>query len=269
MDIFSQRALRLFRVIFHQSFSGSNPSFNKRFPRQELAGLSTQDMGGVDINVWLATIRENSKIIIEVWTRTGQLEPIIMAWVLTKHPAGFVEASCIWWVKCRCWGLSRGKYLRFQSSKRGKRHYTSYTYHHLLVITYLSVCQFNMRSGFVQRCLTPGLITHVCVIRFSLCGGVRYRVWMTSLWCHVGILPRLQRVINSVIMYDPHASYQQSQSRNTCCVLILSNTCSSIYIPNRRSYGFTAYYNHPHLMQTTLRTVAVWAVSTVAKYLQS
>ena len=98
---------------------------------------------------------------------------------------------------------------------------------------------------------------------------IRYRVWMTSLWCHVGILPRLQRVINSVIMYDPHASYQQSQSRNTCYVLILSNTCSSIYIPNRRSYGFTAYYNHPHLMQAILRTVAVWAVSTVAKYLQS
>ena len=98
---------------------------------------------------------------------------------------------------------------------------------------------------------------------------LRYRVWMASLWCHVGILPRLQRVINSVIMYDPHASYQQSQSRNTCYVLILSNTCSSIYIPNRRSYGFTAYYNHPHLMQAILRTVAVWAVSTVAKYLQS
>ena len=99
--------------------------------------------------------------------------------------------------------------------------------------------------------------------------ALRYRVWMTSLWCHVGILPRLQRVINSVVMYDPHASYQQSQSRNTCYVLILSNTCSSIYIPNRRSYGFTAYYNHPHLMQAILRTVAVWAVSTVAKYLQS
>ena len=110
--------------------------------------------------------------------------------------------------------------------------------------------------------------SRVCYPFFNL-RGVRYRVWMTSLWCHVGILPRLQRVINSVIMYDPHASYQQSQSRNTCYVLILSNTCSSIYIPNRRSYGFTAYYNHPHLMQTTLRTVAVWAVSKVAKYLQS
>jgi hypothetical protein len=66
MDIFSQRELRLFRVIFHQSISGSNPSFNKRFPRQELAGLPTQDMDGVDINVWLATIRENSKMLIEV-----------------------------------------------------------------------------------------------------------------------------------------------------------------------------------------------------------
>ena len=172
MNIFSQRALRLFRVIFHQSFSGSNPSFNKRFPRQELAGLPTQDMGGVDINVWLATIRENSKIIIEVWTRTGQLEPIIMAWVLTKHPAGFVEASCIWWVKCRCWGLSRGKYLRFQSSKRGKRHYTSYTYHHLLVITYLLVCQFNMRSGVRTTLPYSGTYhSRVCYPFFTLRGG--------------------------------------------------------------------------------------------------
>jgi len=31
-------------------------------------------------------------MLIEVLTRTGQLEPIIMAWVLTEHPAGFVES---------------------------------------------------------------------------------------------------------------------------------------------------------------------------------
>jgi len=66
MDIFSQRPLRLFRVIFYQSFSGSNPSFNKRFPRQELAGLPTQDMGGVDMTVWLTIIWKNSKMLIEV-----------------------------------------------------------------------------------------------------------------------------------------------------------------------------------------------------------
>ena len=172
MDIFSQRALRLFRVIFHQSFSGNNPSFNKRFPRQELAGLPTQDMGGVDINVWLATIRENSKMLIEVWTRTGQLEPIIMAWVLTKHPAGFVEASCIWWVKCRCWGLSRGKYLRFQSSKKRQTalyllHLSSSTCYHVLIS--LSV-QYEERRPYNVALLRDLSLTCVLSV-FNSAGG--------------------------------------------------------------------------------------------------